>query len=1009
MRKFIPALLLLAAAGCATPPADSYTTTTVSNTSVRATAIGTNTVGEACTQQDGSAGETEIYCGTWQQPSGHIRAGGPTDAAALMQLATASPWRSGLNDRFLCGDPSSTTILGGQPAAVMQCTRRVGGWPYVAFVAAVDGRAWYADGVVAAFPAMERSVGVLAGHTGNASVAGASGADALLAQRLAARAVSSGDIGQYDQLMAAGTRANLADSPVAAEQAFRAALALQEKALGRDNPNTATPMMHLALQLSNEQRYAEADALFDRTQTLTQASADPAATARLLHYRGLDALNRDKPEEALDLLKQAEAAYAQLVPPSAMNNANEAASMPARLANMAVLVPDQALLTDPVVQSALLGIIEARRNEAIAYRMLGRNDESRAALASAEDLARSSGLSQAIVSSRLYRTSAATQQASGNTSRALTDLSRSSEAFTRVLPGSKSVADTGLLHAAELVRAGRTADALPYCADAVRLLRELLTGTDAATIAPCLDAYAAESQKQGAKSQELLAEMFLAAQLAQSSITSQQIAQASARLLEGGRDPRAAEAIRAQQDTTANLADLYRQLDEASHPARGTAPTGNRADLEKQVAAAQSAVADADTALQAASPNYGQLVQQVVPAADVFAALHQGEALSAITLTDKGGWSFLLHDGRVAVARVDGGTPRAASLVQRVRASMDVVDVPPAFDTAAAAELYTALYGSFGAEMDGVTAMTVAPSGPLLSVPFGLLLTGASSPDALPSAPWLIRKMTIAHVPAAANFVSLRRLATTARAGHPWFGFGDFRPVTLAQAQRSFPPGPCGDTAKLLASLPPLPGALLELDAARKLLGASPSDEMLGPNFTADAVRKAHLKDYRVLHFATHALLPTDLRCQNESAIVTSAPNGALDASGALLSASSVTAMDLNADTVLLSACNTGGPNGKTAGESLSGLARSFFYAGARSLLITHWSVNDRATAYLVALTLAGYQTKDAGLEASLAAAQRRMLDEATGAQANLAHPFYWAALALIGEGGGAGRRLTGL
>jgi CHAT domain-containing protein len=1010
VRRLLSALLVFAFAGCATPAPESYTAGTAGTTTAHSTAIGANTVGEACTQQDGAAGQTDIYCGTWPEPSAHVRAGGPVDAGTLMQLASSSPWRTALNDRFVCSDPTAATILGAQPAVVMQCTRRVGGWPYVAFVSAVQGQGWYADGVAAAFPAMERSIAVLSGQTRGSDTAAVSGADALLAQRLAARAVRSGDIGQYDALMAAGTRANLADSPVAAEQAFRAALAVQEKALGVGNPNTAAPMMHLALQLSNQQRYPEADALFDRAGTLVRNAADPAAGARLLHYRGLDALNRGKPDEALALLKRAEDAYTELVPTGAMNAASQAAETPARMANLAVLVPDQSLLTDPVVQSALLGIIECRRNQAIALHMQGNDADSEAMLASAEDLARANGLAQPIVTSRIYRTGAAIEQANGHAARALSDLSRSSVAFIRVLPGSKSVAETALLHARELVRVGRTEAALPYCAEGVSLLRELLAGVDAGTIFPCLDAYAAEAKRQSGQEQALLAEMFLAAQLAQSSITSQQIAEASARLLEGGRDPRAADAIRAQQDTTETLADLYRQLDDAGRPGLGGAAGPSRADLEKQIAEAQTAVADADTALQAASPNYGQLVQRVVSAPDVFAALHPGEALSAITLGDAGGWSFLLHDGRIAVQPIDGGEPRMAKLVQRIRASTDIeTATPPAFDTEAAAELYTALFGGFAAPLDGVTTLTVAPTGPLLSIPFGLLLTGAASPDALPTAPWLIRRVTIAHVPAAANFVSLRRLAVTARAPRAWFGFGDFRPVTLAQAERSFPPASCGDTARLLAGLPPLPGAILELDSARKLLGASASDELLGPAFTAAAVRRAPLKEYRVLHFATHAVLPTDLRCQNDAAIVTSAPNGAADASGALLAASTVTAMDLNADTILLSACNTGGPNG-AAGESLSGLARSFFYAGARSLLITHWAVNDRMSAYLVALTLAGYQASaDGGLEASLAAAQRRVLDEAKGSDASLAHPFYWAPLALIGEGGGAARRTSGL
>ena len=207
--------------------------------------------------------------------------------------------------------------------------------------------------------------------------------------------------------------------------------------------------------------------------------------------------------------------------------------------------------------------------------------------------------------------------------------------------------------------------------------------------------------------------------------------------------------------------------------------------------------------------------------------------------------------------------------------------------------------------------------------------------------------------------------------------------------------------------MPTLPFAQRELDAARTLLGAPPSDELLNAAFTADAVRHTALKDYRILHFATHALLPAELRCQNEPAIVTSAPPNARDASGTLLTAGDVVALDLDANAVILSACNTGGPGNSARGESLSGLARAFFFAGARSMLVTHWSINDQTSAFLVADTLrrlasgeAGDSGAGTGLASALRAAQLGLIDRAgRDLPAYLAHPFYWAPFALIGEG----------
>ncbi len=171
--------------------------------------------------------------------------------------------------------------------------------------------------------------------------------------------------------------------------------------------------------------------------------------------------------------------------------------------------------------------------------------------------------------------------------------------------------------------------------------------------------------------------------------------------------------------------------------------------------------------------------------------------------------------------------------------------------------------------------------------------------------------------------------------------------------------------------------------------------------YTVRAVEQVDLRNYEVIHFAAHALLPSELRCVDEPAIVTSAAAGAPDVTGALLTATDVTGLKLDADLVILSACNTGGPGQTTGGESLSGLARAFFYAGARSMMVTHWSVNDQATAFLVVDTLRHLRSgQTSGGAASLRLAQLDMLAEAGRAMpAAAAHPYYWASFALIGEG----------
>lgn len=1008
------ALLGVVLAGCAVPPPEAY----VAGGSKRDVAgldLGKNAAGEACTQQQSGPASADVYCGAFTQPSARVRSAGPANGGSLAALATTSAWRKGIEDRYACGAPSPTTILGGQPAVVMNCTQRLGGWPHLAMVAAVDGKGWYADGVLPALPVMERAIGVLSGRVRAevASQSAASVSDTGLANRLAAAAFSSGDVGAYENLIKEAARFNQAENFAGAETTYRAALALQEKALGKDDPNIVSTLLNLALQISNQGRWSEADGLFARADRLAARAADTSQKARLLHYEALHMLNQGKREQALKLLDQAEPAYASLLPAEVLN----AKPRPQRstinafgtTSGASGLMGGRDLLTDVSTRSALMGLIEVRRYKAIVLRGLGRDKDSAAELAAARQLAAANGLSAPVLRARMDRTAAALDASLDEPGRAATAFGQAATAFGTSLPDSRPVAETELLRAGQLLKAGRGEAALGVCQRGIGLLRQLKIGTEAKLLDPCLDAYsaaAAARAKAGdaAASQALLVEMFEASQLSQGGVTSQQIAQATARLAANARDPKVADAIKARQDAVNHLADLYRARDrqEQQGPAAGGAAPANAA-ADAEIAKAQAAVAAADQALQAAAPNFGQLVQQVASAKDVLAALEPDEGFVSISLSDTGGWSFLLRDGKVYVAKVDGGTPRMAELVKKIRGSIESdTGVPPPFDVADAYALYKATLGGLDADMKGMTALVVAPAGPLLSYPFAALLTGPGDANDLPAAPWLLRRMSVAHVPAAANFVSLRKIAGNSRATQPWFGFGDFHPVTLAQAKRTYAAG-CGDSATLFAGLPPLPYAKRELEAARQLLGASGSDEMLGSGFTAAAVLKKNLKNYQILHFATHALLPTDLHCQSESAIVTSAPQGAQNADGALLTASEVTGLDLDANLVILSACNSGGPGGGTAGESLSGLARSFFYAGARALLVTHWEVNDQAAAYLVAVTLQRYRAnKGSGVAAALRTAQLSMLDDAgKGLPKEIAHPFYWAPFALIGDGSG--------
>jgi CHAT domain-containing protein len=148
-----------------------------------------------------------------------------------------------------------------------------------------------------------------------------------------------------------------------------------------------------------------------------------------------------------------------------------------------------------------------------------------------------------------------------------------------------------------------------------------------------------------------------------------------------------------------------------------------------------------------------------------------------------------------------------------------------------------------------------------------------------------------------------------------------------------------------------------------------------------------------VIYFATHALLPQPAACLPLPALITSLGGGDSDA---LLDASEVLDLHLDADLVVLAACNTAGseqdPTGlQGGGEALGGLARAMIYAGARGLVVSHWAVDsDAASRLMIDLFNSGAPDQAQGL---MAAQRQVMSDPATS------HPYFWAPFTVVGDG----------
>jgi CHAT domain-containing protein len=202
---------------------------------------------------------------------------------------------------------------------------------------------------------------------------------------------------------------------------------------------------------------------------------------------------------------------------------------------------------------------------------------------------------------------------------------------------------------------------------------------------------------------------------------------------------------------------------------------------------------------------------------------------------------------------------------------------------------------------------------------------------------------------------------------------------------------------------PPLHDTADELCAVAKDLKLASDDIVLGANATEATIKtlsdQGKLAQYRVLHFATHGTLAGDIEGTHEPGLILTPPREQSDLDDGYLSASEVAALKLDADWVILSACNTAA-GGSQGAEALSGLARAFFYAGARAMLVSHWSVDSAATVKLITHAV-GATTHDKTLGRA-EALRRAMLTMIDKGEAREAHPAYWAPFVVVGEGAAA-------
>jgi CHAT domain-containing protein len=205
------------------------------------------------------------------------------------------------------------------------------------------------------------------------------------------------------------------------------------------------------------------------------------------------------------------------------------------------------------------------------------------------------------------------------------------------------------------------------------------------------------------------------------------------------------------------------------------------------------------------------------------------------------------------------------------------------------------------------------------------------------------------------------------------------------------------DRDKLARALPSLLDTADELKAVAAKLGAAAADIHLNKDASETTVKRTALADYRVVYFATHGLVAGDVKGLGEPSLALTLPARPSEIDDGLLTASEVTQLKLNADWVVLSACNTAAGDNPGA-EALSGLARAFFYAGAHALLVTHWSVASEAATRLTTSTFGIMKSNPAIGRAE--ALRRAMVAYMNDQRDPLnAYPAFWGPFSVVGEG----------
>jgi CHAT domain-containing protein/Tfp pilus assembly protein PilF len=776
-----------------------------------------------------------------------------------------------------------------------------------------------------------------------------------------------------------------------AEPLNKRAIAIKEKVFGLDSRDIAPELNNLAALYQRQGRYSEAEPLFKRALAVREKSLPPNHPDVGQSLNNLATLyeKQDRHTDSGPLFKRALSIYEKAAGPehpavaTLLNNLGQVDKIQGRYAE-----------AEP----------EIKRSLAIREKVLGRDHPDVArSLNNLADLYERQG--RYTDAEPLYRRALAIrEQAVGP---------EHPDAWT-------SRNNLASLYQAE----GRTADALPL------VERAIANGRAQQRVA--LPVLLAAQRQHLMPAEKALDEALNAVQRGAQSSAATAVNKLSVRLAAGS--DHLAELVRRDQDLGAEEEALDKTIVAAvsKEPSKRDAAAEQRARNRLAVISPERAILQ--KALATEFPDYAALTNPLpITSREIQALLSGDEAIVIFAVVDKESYVFAITRESFDWKPLPLGAEAVTQKVAAFRRGLDVGKANDAsgksglFDLARAYELYATLLGPVETPVKDKRSLLLVPSGALTALPFHLLVTGkpaAAIPekiDGYRDAAWLLKRQAVSVLPSVGSLKALRTFARKDQGIKPMTGFGDplFNPAQDGSGDRRVATGPATtksasrgvvtaaytdfwqgagvDRARLAQALPQLPDTADELNAVAKDLGVAASDIHLGSDASETTVKRAPLADYSIIYFATHGLVAGDVKGIAEPALALSIPKQPSDFDDGLLTASEVAQLKLNADWVVLSACNTIAGD-RPGAEALSGLARSFFYAGARALLVSHWAVDSEAATRLTISTFDILKSDPRiGRAEALRQAMLLYLDDPSSPKN--AYPALWGPFALIGEG----------